>query len=256
MILYAWLIIMNYEKTRIIPTVETRIFEDAVDPRFAIAEVTPRELSDMKEFSGAAQLRANTYLSEGFVTPELLDENGTELDSNDYRSRHYLMFERTAIDSLARVIGNLRLVLKTDTHPGPLPVEEYFPDYFTEPAPTGSVEVSRLIARHEDTRLQTMVKWPMFIAGYKYVSETNSGPVYGLLAPPLVRQLRLQGVPLNVLDDARYIEEINATKQPVEIDVPALGELIESTGDYGISAANGSVSYIDLGLTERKDAVA
>lgn len=236
---------MNFEKTDTIPLIETPLFEH-YDAQLAIAEVKPQELAEMREFTGAAELRANTYLASGFVKKTELNDDGTELDVDDERSVHYLVFERTAVRSLARVVGNMRLVIKDEQSPAPLPVENFFPDYFEEPLPMGSAEVSRLIARHEDPRMQALIKWPMFIAGYKHVEETEKGPVYGLMTPTLVRQLSLQRVPVSVLADARYIEEINATKQPVEVDVPALGELIEAVGDYGVNIGGGGVSYIDL----------
>lgn len=237
---------MNYEKTQVIPIVESDIFKLNDESQFAIAQVTPKELSDMREFDGAARLRANTYLSEGFVKPEELDENGTELDDDDIRSNHYLMFERTAVQSLVRVVGNLRLVTKTDEYSESLPVERYFPESFPELTPIGSVEVSRLIARHEDARVQSMLKWPMFIAGYKHVIGSDGGPVYGLMTRVLARQLSLQGVPLTSMAEPRYIEEINATKHPVEVDVPRLGRMVDATGDYGIDVLNNDVSYVDF----------
>lgn len=247
---------MNYEKTAIIPTVETPIFENNDVSRFAIAEVTPEELWNMSEFSGAAQLRANTYLASGFVQESELNDDGSELDANDERSFHYLVFERTAVASLARVVGNMRLVMKTEDDMSPLPVEEFFPDHFQTPAQTGSAEVSRLISRHEDSRLQAFIKWPMFIAGYKQVVESDSGPVYGLLAPTLVRQLSLQGVPIQTLAPARYIEEINAKKQPTEIDLPALGKVIDAVGDYGVDVVGGGVSYFNAPHSGEKKEVA
>ena len=236
---------MNYEKTRIIPTIESGIFENNDEAMFAIAEVSPEDLANMKEFSGAAKLRANTYLESGFVSEEELDADGTELDDNDERSVHYMLFERTAIQSLVRVVGNMRLVRKTELHPEPLPVEGYFPDYFADEAPIGSVEVSRLIARHENTGLQSLLKWPMFIAAHQRVVADASGPAYGLLEPALAHQLAIQNVPVTALEEARYIEEINATKQPVEIDVAKLGRFIQATGSQGVDITN-SVSYLNL----------
>ncbi len=244
---------MNYEKAEVIPIVESHIFEDT-DAQLAIAEVKPDELANMAEFIGAAELRAKTYVANGFVKETELNDDGTELDADDERSIHYLVFERTAVRSLARVVGNMRLVMKTAENPNPLPVERFFPEYFQESAPNGSAEVSRLIARHEDARMQALIKWPMFIAGYKQVVESESGPVYGLMTPGLIRQLSSQHVPMSVLAEAEYIEEINATKQPVEIDLPALGRLISATGDYDINISGGGVSYVDFEKSIKGDA--
>ncbi len=242
---------MINEKTNYIPTVETDIFERDTESKFALVELSPEDIAEMSEFRGAAELRANTYMRSGYIKESELNDDGTELDPNDKRSAHFVLFERTAVDSLARVVGNMRLVIKDSEHDEPLPVEEFFPDYFQEQAPLQSAEVSRLISRHEDPVTQTMIKWPMFIAGYKYVEKNSNGPVYGLLTPGLTSQLIKHGVPLRTLQEARYIEEINATKQPVEIMLPALGELIEATGDYGIEASLGRVSYLNLHITNK-----
>ena len=246
---------MNQEKTRLIPVIESKVFLDHPEARFAIGNIAVGSVvinGYDSEFEGVAQLRANTYLDSGFIRSDELDDHGTELDDNDNRSAHIAMLERTAIDSMARLVGNMRLVVKDDNNPSPLPVESYYPEIFSDkPLPIGSVEVSRLIARHEDARLQNLLKWPLFIAGYKYVEHYNLGPAYGLLSPPLTRQLRMQQIPVSAVADAKYIEEINATKQPVVINLPILKRVIGLVGDQGIDVSSGGFSYTNF--TEVKE---
>lgn len=242
---------MSPEKKHNIPVVESKVFIDYPDVRFAIGEVAVNGVivnGYDNEFAGAAQLRANTYLSSGFIKSDELDDNGTELDQNDSRSAHFVVLERTAKASEARVVGNMRLVMKRPEAPTPLPVETYFPEIFSDdPLPTNSVEVSRLIARHEDPRIQSLLKWPLFIAGYKYVEHNHLGPVYGLLSPALTRQLRMQHIPVSAIAAEKYVEAINATKQPVSINLPLLKRLISITGDQGVDVTRGGFSNLNFG---------
>ncbi len=249
---------MNYEKNQLIPIIESKVFIDHPDARFAIGEVAINNtiVNGFKnEFFGAAQLRANTYLDSGFIKLDELDNNGTELDDNDYsRSVHFVTLERTAIDSMARVVGNMRLIIKSEDSSSPLPVEDYFSEYFSEtPIPIGGVEVSRLIARHEDPTIQNLIKWPLFVAGQKYVEHRQLGPVYGLLTPALTRLLRSQHIPASALATAKYIEEINATKQPVSIDLPVLKRVIGLIGDQGVDVVKGGFSYLDIQNSKKEE---
>lgn len=239
---------MNYEKKHLIPIIESKVFIDRPDVRFAIGEVAINNViinGYSNEFFGAAKLRANIYLDKGFVRSDELDDKGTELDQNDSRSTHFVMLERTAVASMARVVGNMRLVVKSQENPGPLPVEGYYPELFQEnPISIGGVEVSRLIAGHEDPDVQNSLKWPLFIAGQKYIEHNKLGPVYGLISPALTRLLRSQHIPVSAITSEKYIEEINATKQPILVNMSVLKKVIERAGDQGIDVAKGGFSYV------------
>lgn len=234
------------KKSRNIPVIESDVFVRDVDNRFAVGvtAVNGSVVNGLeREFAGAAALRANIYVEKGFVSPGELDEYGTELDRDDERSVHFVVLERLAQDSLARVVGNMRLIVKSDDEP--LPVEKMRPDAFLGQAgKEGSTEVSRLICQHEDAYVQGYLKWPLFIAGLKYVNRNNLGPVYGLLDPRLTKMLGRQGVPAVALADEVYIPEINASKQPVQIDTLRLGRHINQVGDDGIDDTE--FSYISL----------
>jgi N-acyl-L-homoserine lactone synthetase len=237
------------EKIQIIPTIESKVFKDHPESRFAVGEVAVNNTivnGYDNEFFGAAQLRVNTYLSRGFVRSDELNDAGTELDHNDERSAHFVVLEQ-ATASLARVVGNMRLVVKSPEDPSLLPMESYFPEIYSEnPLFLGSVEVSRLIARHEDPKVQNFLKWPLFVSGYKYVDSKDLGPVYGLLSPALIRHLRMQHVPVSAIAAEKYVQEINATKQPAEVNLPLLKRVIDISGDLGIDVKNGGFSYLNL----------
>lgn len=241
---------MSCEKNLLTPIIESKVFVDNYQSRFALGKVAINNVvlnNYENEFNGAAQLRANTYLESGFISADDLDEDGTELDVNDYsRSVHFVMLERTATASLARVIGNMRLIIKSQENSTPLPLENYREDIFNEnPVPIGGVEVSRLIVAHEDARIQNALKWPLFVAGQKYIDNQQLNPVYGLMTPALTRLLRLQHIPVSAVAEAKYIEEINATKQPVSINMAVLKRLVSSAGDQGIDIAKDEFSYIN-----------
>ncbi len=236
----------NSEKTQHIPIVESHIFDGHEDAHFAVGAVAVDNKvinGYQEEFSGAAKLRANTYVDLGYVDSDDLDENGTELDLDDKRSIHFVVAEQIASEGLVRIVANMRLIAKTDSEP--LPVERFFPDVFTDiDVPEGSAEVSRLITRHENARVQNLLKWPLFIAGLKHVDQNGLGPVFGLLAPTLTRSLVVQRVPVKPLADAKYIEEINFTKQPVKIEVDRLRQVIDATGDQEIDISGSRFSYL------------
>ena len=235
---------MRTEISPRIPIVESRVFESRTDARFALITIDVRDGSEVEfdnEFLGAAKLRASTYLASGFVELSQLDEAGTELDSDDQRAAHFVLLERCDdTPSLARVVGNMRLVVKDKREPLPLPVEAFFPDLFADGClPLNSVETSRLIASHENPRIQRLMAWPLFVAGYEYVSRLGLGPVYGLVSPALVRVLQKRKVPVVPIWEATPIPAINATKQPVILDLPVFGDLIKSVGDQGAMPAAG-----------------
>lgn len=241
---------MKFEKDKLIPTIESKAFAESHQSRFALGKVAVDGVivpGREAEYDGIARLRASTYLESGFITIDDLGDDGTELDKNDLRSVHFAILERTAVSSLARVVGNMRLVIKSDESPTPLPLEEYRMDYFKDkPMPVGGVEVSRLIAMHEDANIQNSLKWPLFVAGYKYVEDNELGPVCGLMTPALTRLLRMQKIPVSAMTDAKYIDEINTSKQPVSINLKTLKRLIDIVGDNDIDISKKDFSYIDI----------
>lgn len=242
-------------KSAQIPIVRSDVFKTETNARFALGvvanqgEVIP---GYKDEFYGAAQLRGRVYLAKDFVTPQDLDENMAEKpDLDDERSVHFVILERMAItNAMARVVGNIRLIVKGENGEQ-LPVERFYDDQFGEnPAPARSTEVSRLICRHEDGTIQNALKWPLFMAGVEYVEQNDLGPVYGLLDPKLANSLIMQKVPVEPLAEAKYIPEIMAAKQPVEIDVPRLSRIMGSIGSKQVVPKEGGFSFLSFGAAD------
>lgn len=246
---------MSYdEKTLLIPVIETNVFENT-SANFALGHIGCQDFRQLQltdEFRGAARLRTEVYRKYGFITEGDLHD-GLDIDKDDERAAHFMLLERVAsTSSLARVITNMRVVVKDEEHPAPLFVERAFPEVFGgRSVPCGSVEVSRLISQHENPRIQSMGKWSLFGAGYSYVKARNHGPAFGLLAPHVTRDFIMQGVPITPLAGARRIAEINATKQPTEIDLNKLELTLENYGYREINTASGDFTYIDLATPSR-----
>ena len=211
----------------VIPLIDSRAFEGHETSRFALgivavgSGITP---GLENEFNGYMLLRGNTYgLQKGFIPLEYLNQDGSEkFDSDDERSVHFAVIENA--NKSPRVIGAMRLIIKSREHPEELPVEVHYPEVFKDSGPSNllSTESSRLISRHEDRRLSMAAKWTLFAAGVSYVVNNDLGPVYGVVEERLALGLRHEGMPLMQLAKPEFIEDFNATKQPIRIDIPGL----------------------------------
>lgn len=215
--------------------VSSNFFDKKSDANFAIAIVAldskPINNRD-NEFRGALALRSEVYLEKGWLKEGDINQDGLENDLDDDRSVHFVVAENIARAGLAKIIGNMRLIVKKKDSTK-LPIEEFYPDIFKDPAPTNSVEVSRLISRHSNKRAQAALKWPMFYSSLNYVEKNKLGPVYGVVEESLAKSLSLQGVSVEALADPKYISDINANKQPITIGVSELNQKFSIPGGMG-----------------------
>src|ERR1035437_5130247 len=206
----------------IVPNIHSDIFVDHETDRFAVGivaiggEVVPGLTN---EYLGYGQLRANQYLEKKFISTGDLNEDGTESDADDLRSVHFTVVENTGSET--QIVRAMRLIIKSSLDDSPLPVEHHYPEAFPTPATLGSVEDSRLIAKHKSLTLL------LFAAGVVYVRHHNLGPVYGVIEPKYAAVLNRQGVPVTLLGEPKYIPEINATKLPIRVDVNGLEHTIQ-----------------------------
>ncbi len=249
----------NMKNSIDLPVVKTDIFRD-IQNQFAVGIVANgNDIVDRHSsiFEGAAALRAQVYVGKGYITEDMLDANGLELNADDGRSVHFATVERIATGGLARVVACMRLIVKEASDQA-LPVEELFPELFVgNPAVVGSTEVSRLISRHEDPMLQSLVKWPMFRAGLEHVQRNNLGPAYGVVPAILATSLTSQQVPIDILGEPRYLERINATKQPIRVNLGELGTVVSQLNFQNIPLGEGVFSYASFddvdGLLSQSD---
>jgi hypothetical protein len=235
-------------KTSQIPIIRSDVFLDHRDSLFAIGMIRNGEVTAPgceNEFYGARVLRGRVYQSKGFLRPDEVDENGAEfMDYDDTRSAQLVILQRTAVSSLARVVSNMRVVAKGEND-RPLLIEASYPEIGTV-GPKG-VEISRFISRHEDGTLQNALKWPLFQAAVSHIEANELGPVYALLESKLAGSLMMQRVSVKSLGDEKYLPEINATKEPMEINIAALSQMISAMNGPKIELANGDFHYFSLG---------
>ncbi|WKK70851.1 hypothetical protein Q0F99_13970 [Rathayibacter oskolensis] len=109
------------------------------------------------------------------------------------RSLAFAVVEESAGE--VRIVAALRLIVKgrviRSVPDDRLPVERYWPEVFgPRPAPQPSVEVSRLIARHEDRARQHESVLELYAAVLAFLDEAGLRSAYGLVDPVLERLLR------------------------------------------------------------------
>lgn len=180
------------------------------------------------EHEAYLRLRGNVYAHERhFMRVEDLNPDGTETDPDDPRAVHFALFENHAEG--ARAVGAMRLILKSEEHSEPLPIEGHYPDAFPEPAPLPSVEVSRLISRHESPRVQHSLKWPLFSAGVAWLLRHDIGTCFGAVEDHFEKRLNEDGVPVSTLADGHFVPEFNAVKKPIAIDLRGLTHHLATT---------------------------
>jgi hypothetical protein len=224
----------NISNAELLPTFESSLFDDAPDKRFAlgilaVADVPMQGLEP--EYRGYYDLRRNVYVYEtGQLSEAELDADGTDRDIDDARSVAFGAFENLT-DGTIRAVGSLRLIMKghgTDSNSlRELPVEEFCPDIFGEnPAAAKSTEVSRLIARHEETAKQEYLAWKLYTAGLAYISNHNLGPTYAVIEPWLEKHFT-DTVPVTRIGEPRYIEHYQDYNLPIEVHTEEFMGLVE-----------------------------
>ncbi len=256
---------INHEvkNTDVIPFIESDVFNDNPDARFAVGilavgdEILPgRE----REYHGYLKLRWNVY---GPQTGQLSDEHrrpdGTEEDEDDARSVHFAVIENYLDPESEmtgqRVVGAIRRILKSEEDPRPLPIEDFYPDVFrANPAPLGSTEASRYICRHESPAQQGRLTPPLFSAYVSHVLTRGLGPTYGVVEPAVEALLAAKGVPTTRIADPVYVPQYLAENLGFLVDVPLLGQRLEARtpgiletmrkteGDYAYFGRTASVS--------------
>lgn len=168
------------------------------------------------EYLAHFHLRRRVYVDQtAQLAAEDINEDGTDRDADDARSVTFAVFEQHA--SGARVVGVSRLIVRGDV---PLPIEAFCPDAFTTvPLTASSVEVSRVIARHEKAVLQDLIQWHLFAMMLAYIAAHDLGRTFAIIEPWLERHLR-GIIALERIGDVRYVSHYLDYNLPIEIDIP------------------------------------
>lgn len=214
----------------IIPRVETDIFMGHEDARFAVGilAVNSEALAGReREFHGYLRLRANVYaLQKHMIPDDHVREDGTEIDIDDGRSVHYGVVENIG-GNAGRIVASMRLIIKSENNPAPLPIETFFPEVFDgKPSPYGSTEASRYICRHPDPVVENSLTWPVFSGALSYIIQHGITPTYGVIEPFLEKRFKRRQVPFKRIAEPRFVDEYAAENLGVEIDTEKLAELV------------------------------
>ncbi len=173
-----------------------------------------------KEYAGYLLLRGNVYAyQEHYMPVEDLNPDGTETDSEDSRSVHFTVIQN-GLNSMGKVVGAMRLIVKSHDDPQALPVEIHYPEAFNnQDVPLNGIEVSRLIG-------PGLIKWLLFAAGVNYANENRLGPVLAVVKDSLADALDSIGVPVVRLAPPKFVEEYNSSKLPILVNVDGLTQTL------------------------------
>lgn len=229
--------------TEAVPVIRNNLFLGHEDKQFALGVFSPDDIISYKPDSIAQaylQLRANVYVDQtGMLENDVKRLDGTELDSDDERSTHFVVCEnligRTAI------FACMRLIEKTDNR-DILPIEEYFSETFTTPASIKSIEVSRFIVRHNESRHSRVAKMELITSGLAHAVSNRLGPIYGVAEPGFERDLRLMRMPIQRIAEPKLVPEYNDNNLGFQIErcdleqrigVDALSNMTIPVGSFG-----------------------
>ena len=201
--------------------VRREVFQEHPEAAFYIGIIaTPGVIEDPSIYVATSKFRAGVYIDEmGFLGQESRGKHGGETDADDNRSVHFAVVENMGPEVPARVIGCSRLIMKDSVDAGSLlPVEHHFPEVFEEdPAPIGSSEGSRLIARHRSKAVQGMVALGLIRAMTAYAVENSREPVYAIVEKHLARMFGAMNLPFDELSEPKWLPEYNTPNMPLVI---------------------------------------
>ncbi|MBK0420037.1 GNAT family N-acetyltransferase [Leucobacter sp. CSA1] len=179
------------------------------------------------EYAAHFRLRRKVYVEQtGQLAESDLQSDGTDRDPDDARSVTFGVFENHGAG--VRVVGVSRLILRGTERP--LPVEDFCPDAFAPGDLTPrSVEVSRVIARHEAAALQDAVQWHLFALMLAYIANHGLERTFAIIEPWFERHLR-GAIAIARIGEPRYVEHYLDYNLPIEIDIPASAERVNARG--------------------------
>lgn len=224
----------------------SQIFEDRSE-RFATIVLSPRQVKEYEPDSIEQEylrLRANVYIDQtGILDESSRRPDGTEIDSDDLRAAHFVSLEQK-LGRLA-IVGCMRLPQKLldKSH---LPIEQFFPEAFGEPAPVGSIEVSRLIVNHEDVLARDKIKKQLIANGLAYIFDNNLGPVYAVVEDYLMKDLENIGVPLKPIAKPKYIDKYHSENIGIEVDRFKLAQRLGKRLLQSLQVEYGSTNYFEV----------
>lgn len=212
----------NITSEQAVPLIESDIFSGHEDKKFALGVFSSDDVLSYESNTltkGYLQLRANVYVDQTDMLEDSVKRpDGTELDRDDERSTHLVVFENRIEVGRVAVFACMRLIEKTAGRDSRLPIEEFFPEAFTEDSPLNSVEVSRFIIMHNKPRNGLIAKDRLIKVGMAHLFENNLGPTFAVVEPEFERNLNMARVPIERIGEPKIVPEYNDINLAVEID--------------------------------------
>jgi hypothetical protein len=213
----------------VIPIVPSEVFSSSPNSRLALGvlAIDGTAVPGLEaEYLAHFELRRRVYVDQtGQLSEKDLLPDGTDRDADDSRSVTFCVLENHS--SGTRVVGVSRLIVRGEGRAGDslhgtrLPVEEFCPDAFESgPLPWNSVEVSRVIARHEKAVVQDSIQWHLFALMLAYVTNHGLGRAFAIIEPWFERHLK-SIITVERIGEVRFIEHYLDYNVPIEIDVEA-----------------------------------
>ncbi len=216
----------------VIPEIDTAVFAENPESRFALGmmAIGDEPLLGLDGVYGRAfDLRKKVYVDQtGQLTLDDVREDGTDRDDDDSRSVAFVGLENIP-NMPTRIVACARLIIKGfDGSAGShrvLPVEDFCPDVFeAEPAPTNSVEVSRMIARHDKAGIQNLLSRTMYMMLGSFVDTNRLGPTFAVVEDWYARDLKGQ-MPMKEIAEPRYVPHYLDYNLPIAIDGPEFARM-------------------------------
>lgn len=241
--------------------VERDVFTDHPEAAFYIGVIaTPGVVHDARIYQATSRFRAGVYIDQmNFLSENSRLRGGGETDADDNRSVHFSVVENRGASEPPRVVGCSRLILKDDKNV-PLPVEHFFPEYFDEsPAPLGSTEGSRLIARHPNRGTQGIIALGLIRAMTNYSVEHGKQPIYAVVERGLATMFDRMKLPNTRLTELKYLDEYRTKNMALAIEPERIATSIqpenhvhsdEVKGFFEDSDVHNSLGFFNETLTE------
>ncbi len=204
-----------------VPVIKNDLFKKHPKKRFALGVFNADSVLGYKTndlMRAYLQLRANVYIDQTkMIKSHLKRVDGTELDQDDKRSTHFVMFENRGDGKIA-VFASMRFIIKTTADSTLLPIEDFFGSEIKKVSPIKSLEVSRFIVRHDEPKYQKFAKFRIMITGLAYTVINNLGPVFAVVEPDFEDNLAKSGVPVRRIASPKWVDEYNDYNLGLELD--------------------------------------
>ncbi len=237
--------------TEVIPVIESDLFVGHEEMQFAmgILAIGDETLNGRDaELLAYYRLRKRVYYDQTKMISDEEIQGDTDVNPDDIRSVHMGLFESFA-PGIIRNTGAIKLIIKSEQHSAPLPIEDFFPEAFEDAVPMRGIEVSRFIARHEIARAQKGISQHLLTGALSYIISHDLGPTYGVVEPKVQTQLTAQGVPNRAITQPRYVEKYSADNLGIEVNTDLMARMTERAKPgtlQKLREAEGTFAYFDI----------